>query len=53
MYKFGKRSLQKLSGVNQHMIDVMKHALSVSTRDFNHESGSAKALGGAGCARFY
>lgn len=34
MYKFGKRSLQKLSGVNQHMIDVMKHALSVSTRDF-------------------
>ncbi len=34
MYKFGLRSKQRLSGVNQDMVNVMSHALSISTRDF-------------------
>lgn len=33
-YKFGVRSLQKLSGVNPDLVSVMKKAISISTQDF-------------------
>ena len=34
-YKFGKRSLQRLSGVNPDMVQVMKRAIEISTKDFS------------------
>ena len=33
-YQFGKRSLQRLSGVNPNMVQVMKRAIEISSRDF-------------------
>ena len=34
-YKLGKRSLAKLEGVDERMVAVVKHAITVSKQDFS------------------
>lgn len=34
-YRFGKRSLQRLEGVNPDLVAVMERAISISTQDFS------------------
>jgi peptidoglycan L-alanyl-D-glutamate endopeptidase CwlK len=34
-YKLGKRSLSKLEGVDERMVAVVKHAITVSKQDFS------------------
>ena len=34
-YKLGKRSVEKLEGVDERMVAVVKHAISVTKQDFS------------------
>jgi peptidoglycan L-alanyl-D-glutamate endopeptidase CwlK len=38
-YKFGKRSLQKLSGVNPDLVAVVKRAIEITSQDFSVGEG--------------